>query len=76
MRRAGDKPISVDPASAEFLREVGADNFFAWTKGATILFPNEEEAAVLAGSSDLETQCAASRGALSDRRHQARRGRR
>ena len=58
MRRAGDKPISVDPASAEFLREVGADNFLAWTKGATILFPNEEEAAVLAGSTDPETQCA------------------
>ena len=58
MRRAGDKPISVDPASAEFLREVGADNFLAWTKGATILFPNEEEAVVLAGSTDPETQCA------------------
>jgi sugar/nucleoside kinase (ribokinase family) len=58
MRRAGDKPISVDPASAEFLREVGADNFLAWTRGATILFPNEEEAAVLAGSTDPETQCA------------------
>ena len=58
MRRAGDKPISVDPASAEFLREVGADNFLAWTRGATILFPNEEEAAVLAGSDDPETQCA------------------
>ena len=56
MRRAGDKPISVDPASAEFLREVGADNFLAWTQGATILFPNEEEAAVLAGSADPETQ--------------------
>jgi sugar/nucleoside kinase (ribokinase family) len=56
MRRAGDKPISVDPGSAEFLREVGADNFLAWTQGATILFPNEEEAAVLAGSTDLETQ--------------------
>ena len=58
MRRAGGKPISVDPASAEFLREVGADNFLAWTRGATILFPNEEEAAVLAGSDDPETQCA------------------
>jgi sugar/nucleoside kinase (ribokinase family) len=56
MRRAKDKPISVDPASAEFLREVGADNFLAWTRGATILFPNEEEAAVLAGSTDPETQ--------------------
>src|SRR5258708_5218364 len=58
MRRAGDKPISVDPGSAEFLREVGADTFLAWTRGATILFPNEEEAAVLAGSTDPETQCA------------------
>jgi sugar/nucleoside kinase (ribokinase family) len=57
-RRAGDKPISVDPASAEFLREVGADNFLAWTRGAAILFPNEEEAAVLAGSTNPETQCA------------------
>ena len=58
MRRAGDKPISVDPASAEFLREVGADKFLAWTQGAAILFPNEEEAAILAGSDDPETQCA------------------
>ena len=58
MRRARDKPISVDPASAEFLREVGADKFLAWTQGAATLFPNEEEAAVLAGSTDPETQCA------------------
>ena len=58
MRRAGEKSVSIDPASAEFLREVGADNFLAWTQGATILFPNEEEAAILAGSDDPETQCA------------------
>jgi sugar/nucleoside kinase (ribokinase family) len=58
MRRAGDRPISVDPASAEFLREIGADNFLAWTRGAAILFPNAEEAAILAGSDDPETQCA------------------
>ena len=58
MRRAGGKPISIDPASAEFLREVGADSFLAWTRGAAILFPNEEEAAILAGSDDPETQCA------------------
>ena len=57
MRRAGGKPISVDPASAEFLREVGADKFLAWTRGATSLFPNEEEAAILAGSDNPETQC-------------------
>jgi sugar/nucleoside kinase (ribokinase family) len=58
MRRAGAKPVSVDPASAEFLREVGADNFLAWTRGAEILFPNAEEAAILAGSDDPEAQCA------------------
>ena len=58
MRRAGDKPVSLDPASAEFLREVGAENFLNWTRGAAILFPNAEEAAILAGSDDPETQCA------------------
>ena len=58
MGRAGGKPVSVDPASAEFLREVGAENFLNWTRGAAILFPNAEEAAILAGSDDPETQCA------------------
>jgi sugar/nucleoside kinase (ribokinase family) len=58
MRRAGGKPISIDPASAEFLREVGAEKFIDLTRGASTLFPNEEEAAILAGSDDLETQCA------------------
>jgi sugar/nucleoside kinase (ribokinase family) len=58
MRRAGLKPVSVDPASAEFLREGAADTFLDWTKGASILFPNAEEAAILAGSGAPETQCA------------------
>jgi sugar/nucleoside kinase (ribokinase family) len=58
MRRAGDRPISVDPASAEFLREIGADTFLSLTQGAAILFPNAEEAAILTGSDDPETQCA------------------
>ena len=58
MRRASDKPISIDPASAEFLREVGPEKFLAWTRSAAILFPNAEEAAILAGSDDAETQCA------------------
>jgi sugar/nucleoside kinase (ribokinase family) len=58
MRRAGAKPVSVDPASAEFLREAGAENFLKWTRGAAILFPNAEEAAILARSEDPETQCA------------------
>jgi sugar/nucleoside kinase (ribokinase family) len=58
MRRAGATPVSVDPASAEFLREVGPQQFLEWTKGAAILFPNEEEAAVLTGSDDPDAQCA------------------
>ena len=58
MRRAGRTPVSVDPASAEFLREVGPAKFLAWTKGAAILFPNAEEAAVLAQADDPEIQCA------------------
>jgi sugar/nucleoside kinase (ribokinase family) len=58
IRRAAAKPVSVDPASAEFLREAGAENFLKWTRGAAILFPNAEEAAILAGSDDPEVQCA------------------
>ena len=57
MRRAGKRPVSVDPASAEFLREVSAQKFLDWTQGASILFPNEEEAAILSASDDHETQC-------------------
>jgi sugar/nucleoside kinase (ribokinase family) len=56
MRRAGGRPVSVDPASAEFLREVGATAFREWTEGAAMLFPNAEEAAVLAETDDPEAQ--------------------
>jgi len=56
MRRAAGKPLGVDPASAEFLREIGPDNFFAWTRGATMLFPNRDEAAALTGTDDPEAQ--------------------
>jgi sugar/nucleoside kinase (ribokinase family) len=50
------RPVSIDPGSAEFLREVGAANFLAWTAGAAMLFPNSEEAAVLAETEDIEAQ--------------------
>jgi sugar/nucleoside kinase (ribokinase family) len=39
-------PWSVDPASAAFVRDSG---FLGWTTGATICFPNEDEADVLEG---------------------------
>ena len=58
MRRAGATPVSVDPASAEFLREVGPQSFLDWTRGASLLLPNADEAEVLAGSADPDVQCA------------------
>jgi sugar/nucleoside kinase (ribokinase family) len=50
--------FAVDPSSWSFLKEVGRENFFAWTAGARICFPNREEAAILAGSDDLDEQLA------------------
>jgi sugar/nucleoside kinase (ribokinase family) len=57
-RRAGKTPVSVDPASSAFLREVGPEAFLEWTRGAALLLPNADEAEVLTGSADPETQCA------------------
>jgi sugar/nucleoside kinase (ribokinase family) len=45
-------PWSVDPASAAFLR---GTPFLAWSAGAALCFPNEDEAAVLGG--DLADAC-------------------
>jgi sugar/nucleoside kinase (ribokinase family) len=56
--RAGDVPVSVDPASAEFLREIRPANFLAWTRGAQICFPNSDEAAILTGTDDRSEQLA------------------
>ena len=72
--RAAGRPVGVDPASAEFLREASPENFLAWTRGATTPFPNEEEAAVLAGTDDRRRAGRAARRPLSARRRQARRG--
>jgi sugar/nucleoside kinase (ribokinase family) len=44
-------PVSVDPASAGFLREAGPEQFLEWTAGARMIFPNADEAEALAGSS-------------------------
>jgi sugar/nucleoside kinase (ribokinase family) len=56
MRRAGKTPVSVDPGSAEFLREMGARNFLEFVAGAKMLFPNAEEAATLSGRPEAEAQ--------------------
>jgi sugar/nucleoside kinase (ribokinase family) len=44
--------VSVDPASAAFLREVGPRAFLDWTRGAKILFPNLDEGRVLTGRTE------------------------
>jgi sugar/nucleoside kinase (ribokinase family) len=49
-------PTSVDPASSEFLREIGPSNFLTWTKGVSMCFPNEDEARVLTGVSTPDEQ--------------------
>ena len=44
--------VSVDPASASLLREVGPDRFLAWTRGADLCFPNLDEGRLLSGETD------------------------
>ena len=45
--------VSVDPSSAAPLRSVGAARFLSWTRGVDLLLANRDEAAVLAGTTDL-----------------------
>ena len=47
---------SVDAASAEPLRAVGAPAFLAWVRGADLLLANEDEAGVLAGPGSAAEQ--------------------
>jgi len=54
--RQSGVPVAVDPASSGFIADVGAGAFLDLVQGATILLPNAEEAAVLAGTSTPETQ--------------------
>jgi sugar/nucleoside kinase (ribokinase family) len=51
--------VTVDPASAGFLSDVGPANFLAWTAGMHMCFPNAEEARLLSGKDGLEDQMAA-----------------
>ncbi|MEU9038556.1 PfkB family carbohydrate kinase [Streptomyces sp. NPDC048352] len=47
--RARGVPVSVDPASAGFLAELGPERFLEAVAGAGVLLPNEDEARLLAG---------------------------
>jgi ribokinase len=52
--RAAGMTISVDPASAAPLADLGSAAFLGWTRRAGLLLPNAEEAAVLTGARDPE----------------------
>ena len=54
--RARGIAVTVDPSSVGFLEEVGRDNFLGWTRDASILFPNADEAAFLSGSTEPREQ--------------------
>lgn len=46
-------PVSLDPASAGFLAELGVDRFLAFAQGLDVLLPSRDEARLLTGLSDL-----------------------
>jgi len=47
--RSRGLPVSVDPASAGFLRQLGVPRFLAAVSGTDLLLPNAAEAALLSG---------------------------
>jgi len=51
---AGGLSTSVDAASAEPLRQVGAEQFLAWARGTGLLLANLDEARVLTSTVDAE----------------------
>ncbi|MEU3609983.1 PfkB family carbohydrate kinase [Streptomyces sp. NPDC035033] len=53
--RAAGIPVSVDPASAGFLAELGPERFLEAVGGASLLLPNADEARLLTGAPDPET---------------------
>jgi sugar/nucleoside kinase (ribokinase family) len=45
-------PVSLDPASAGFLVELGVDRFLALVEGVDVLLPSRDEACLLTGLPD------------------------
>ncbi|MDV9179059.1 sugar kinase, partial [Streptomyces sp. W16] len=56
--RARGVPVSLDPASAGFLVELGVDRFLALVEGVDVLLPNRDEACLLTGLPDAEDAAA------------------
>ncbi|WP_329173424.1 carbohydrate kinase family protein [Streptomyces sp. NBC_01477] len=50
--RARGLPVSVDPASAGFLRGLGVPRFLSLVSGTDLLLPNAAEAALLSGADE------------------------
>ncbi|TCR22254.1 sugar kinase [Streptomyces sp. BK205] len=50
--RARGVPVSLDPASAGFLKGLGVDRFLALIEGVDVLLPSRDEACLLTGLSD------------------------
>ncbi len=50
--RARGVPVSLDPASAGFLVELGVDRFLALVEDVDVLLPSRDEACLLTGLSD------------------------
>ncbi|MEU0277436.1 PfkB family carbohydrate kinase [Streptomyces sp. NPDC006195] len=61
MRSAVERgvPVSVDPASAGFIKELGADRFLASAEGVETLLPNADEARLLTGLTSVSDAAAA-----------------
>ncbi|WP_240203456.1 PfkB family carbohydrate kinase [Streptomyces actuosus] len=57
--RARGVPVSLDPASAGFLAELGADRFLELAGGVDVLLPSRDEACLLTGLSDAADAAAA-----------------
>ncbi|MDH6519828.1 sugar/nucleoside kinase (ribokinase family) [Streptomyces sp. SAI-135] len=51
--RARGVRVSLDPASAGFLREMGPDGFFSLIEGVDVLLPSRDEACLLTGVPDV-----------------------
>ncbi|MFI2409484.1 carbohydrate kinase family protein [Streptomyces sp. NPDC018947] len=51
--RARGVPVSLDPASAGFLAELGVDRFLGLVEGVDVLLPSRDEACLLTGLDDV-----------------------
>lgn len=56
--RARGVPVSLDPASAGFLVELGVDRFLGLVEGVDVLLPSRDEACLLTGLPDPEDAAA------------------